>query len=185
MTTPAYTLGARRRLDVTDDLTVRRYRPSDRDRVLALHEAAMRDVGAYVKDAPESDLADIPGTYLDSGGEFLVGTHEERLVAMGAFRPADWYITEFLACDEATAELKRLRVAPDEQRRGFGQTILDALVGRARDRGYDEFVLDTTPGQTGARRFFEANSFDQVGRDTIEAPEETVELLFYRKPLEG
>lgn len=167
-----------------EDLTVRRYRPGDHRRVLALHEAAMRDVGAYIEGAPEPDLEDVEDSYLDAGGEFLVGTLDGRIVAMGAVRPPTWYITDLVDCGDGTAELKRMRVDPDHQRRGFGRAILDALSERARELGYVEFVLDTTPGQTGAQRFFETNGFRQIGRGEIEGPDGPIELVLYRKPLD-
>ncbi|MFT4883059.1 MAG: hypothetical protein ACI8U4_000557 [Natronomonas sp.] len=96
-------------------LSLRRYRPADRERVLELHEAAMRDVGAYVEGVSDPDLEDIITSYLDSGGEFLVGEVDDEIVAMGAFRPAEGYITEFLDGLSNPAELKRMRVAPDHQ----------------------------------------------------------------------
>lgn len=166
------------------ELTVRRYRPADRDRVFELHETAMRDVGAYVEGAPEPDLEDVEDAYLERGGEFLVGTVDEEIVAMGAVRPPTWYITELVDCRAGTGELKRMRVDPAHQRRGYGQAILDALLERARDLGYTELVLDTTPGQTGARDFFEANGFRQIGREQIEGPDEPIDLLVYRRQIE-
>lgn len=167
------------------ELDIRRYRPGDRARVLALHETAMRDVGAYIEGAPEPDLEDVEDTYLAAGGEFLVGTLDGRIVAMGAVRPPKWYITELVDCGDGTAELKRLRVDPVHQRRGFGRALLDALTERARELGFEELVLDTTPGQTGAQRFFEANGFRRIGRDEIEGPDGPIELLLYRKRLDG
>ena len=104
---------------MTDSLTLRRYRPADRDRVLDLHERAMRDVGAYVEGVPEPDLDDIEAAYLESGGEFLVGTVDGEVVAMGALRPASGYVTEFLEDLENAAEIRRMRVAPARQGRGI------------------------------------------------------------------
>lgn len=143
----------------------------------------MRDIGAYIEGAPEPDLEDVEASYLEAGGEFLVGTLDGRIVAMGALRPPEWYITDLVDCGDVTAELKRLRVDPVHQRRGFGGAILDALTGRARELGYAEFVLDTTPGQTGAQRFFEANGFRRIGRGEIEGPDGPIELLLYRQRL--
>lgn len=34
--------------------------------------------------------------YLDDDGESLVGEHDRRIIAMGAFRPADGYVPEVL-----------------------------------------------------------------------------------------
>lgn len=169
---------------MSEELRVRRYRPEDADRVRELHEAAMREVGAYVEGVPEADLADVEASYLDAGGEFLVGETEGRIVAMGAFRPVEGYLTELVRdLDDRAAEVTRMRVDPAHQRRGYGTRIYDALERRARDGGVTEFVLDTTPPQLGARRLYEAQGFEAVRRTEVEAFDEPFELLVYRKPL--
>ncbi|QLD86683.1 GNAT family N-acetyltransferase [Natronomonas halophila] len=168
---------------MSGSLALRRYRPSDHERVLELHEAAMRDVGAYVDGVPEPDLDDIEGAYFDSGGEFLVGTVDGDIVAMGAFRPAEGYISEFLDGLSNPAELKRMRVDPTHQRRGYGRRVYEELEQRARNRGFDEFVLDTMPVQTAARAFYESAGFEQVRRERLEHDGDTFTLLFYRRPL--
>lgn len=119
---------------MTDSLPIRQYRPTDTDRVHEFHEAALRAAGGFVEGASEPDLDAIEETYL-TDGDFLVGELDDRIVAMGAFRPAQGYITEFLDCSETTAELKRMRVDPDHQRQGYGQTVYDELECRARGRG--------------------------------------------------
>ena len=68
-----------------DELSVRRYRPADDARVRELRQTAVRDVGAYVADALDDDLETIRETFLERGGEFLVGEADERIVAMEAF----------------------------------------------------------------------------------------------------
>jgi len=155
------------------------YRPEYSDAVLALHEAAMRAEGAYVEGVPDPDLQDVSDSYGD--GEFLLGLRDGDLVAMGAFRPATGYITEMIDVEDRTAELKRMRVDPAHQREGYGQAIYDDLEQRARDRGFDEIVLDTMPVLDGAVAFYRRNGFEQVGRETVEAGGESFELLLYRK----
>lgn len=163
-------------------LSLRRYRPADRERVLELHEAAMRDVGAYVEGVSEPDLEDILSSYLDAGGEFLVGTIDDEIVAMGAFRPAEGYITEFLDGLSNPAEIKRMRVDPDHQRQGYGRQVYAELERRARKGGFDELVLDTMPVQTAAQAFYESAGFEQVHRERLEHDGDTFTLLFYRRP---
>lgn len=144
----------------------------------------MRDAGAYVDDVPEPDLDDVEASYLDEGGEFLVGEVDGRIVAMGAFRPATGYLAEFLEDPPAaTAELKRMRVDPDHQRRGYGRRVYEGLERRARDRGFTDLALDVTPDQTGARRLYEAMGFEAVRRESVRPNDERFELLFYRKRL--
>lgn len=169
---------------MTGGLTVRRFRPDDEVAVKRLHEAAMRDAGAFVEGADEPDLDAVAETYLEEG-EFLVGTLEGTVVAMGAFRPLDGGIEPlFDYLPAATAELKRMRVAPDHQRRGIGQRLYDDLETSARDRGFRAFVLDTTPAQTAAQRFYEANGFEHERDADVTFAGEALTLRLYRKLLE-
>ncbi len=165
------------------ELDVRRYESGDAERVRELHEVAMRDVGALVDGVDEPDLGDVEGTYLDAGGEFLVGETDGRIVAMAAVRPAEGYVTEFLDTGPATGEVKRIRVEPELQRSGYGQRVYNGLERRARELGFEDLVLDTTPVQEAAQAFFEANGFERVQERRIEAMDEPFTLLLYRKDL--
>jgi ribosomal protein S18 acetylase RimI-like enzyme len=171
---------------MTDDaLAVRRYRPDDEQVVTRLHATAMRDAGVFVEAADDSDLDDVEGAYLD-GGEFLVGTLNGEVVAMGAFRPLDGGIESlFDDLPGTTAELKRMRVAPAHQRRGVGKRIYDELEARAREAGFRTLVLDTTPTQTAAQRFYEATGFVHEREVDVTFAGETLTLWLYRKRLEG
>lgn len=157
------------------ELTVRDYRPTDRDAVWDLHERALRDAGAFDPDLTtlDDDFRRIPEVYVDPGGAFLVGEFAGDIVAMGAFRPlaapksaagrALSYASVVDDTDTAAA-LKRMRVDPECYRRGFGSEILAALERRASDRGIETLVLDTTPGQTAARAFYESHGYRRVDR---------------------
>lgn len=166
------------------EFVVRRYRPDDRLAVCRLHKAAMRDAGSWVEGADDSDLDDVKGVYLDDG-EFLVGETGSDIVAMGAFRPADGGIEElFDGLREPTAELKRMRVAPDYQRRGVGRRLYAELERRARDAGYRELILDTTPVQTAAQKFYESSGFERERSAAVVWNDTEITLVCYRKPLE-
>jgi GNAT superfamily N-acetyltransferase len=95
--------------------------------VWQLHDAALEDAGVHGGRGPwEDDLQAIPATYLDSGGEFLLGFCEGELVAMGGL----------LRHSPREAEIKRMRVHPDFQRRGFGRLLLERLEERAQALGF-------------------------------------------------
>ncbi|NUB92636.1 GNAT family N-acetyltransferase [Haloterrigena sp. SYSU A121-1] len=167
-------------------LRVRRFEPADADLIRELHETAMRDVGAYVADVPDEDLETVTETYFESGGEFLVGEREGRIVAMGAFRPVDG--TDFVAqvlpdLPESTVELTRMRVDPGYQRRGYGRRVATELERRARERGATQIVLDTRPTQTAARGLYETLGYEEAARERIEGFGEPFELVFYRKSI--
>jgi GNAT superfamily N-acetyltransferase len=138
------------------ELEIRQYQPYDQDAVWALHRLALEPIGIYITHGPwDEDLYQIDAAYLKSGGEFLVGTLDGRIVAMGAIRKT--------SADQA--EVKRMRVHPDFQRRGFGQAILDALEAKARDLGYKMIHLDTSTIQTAAQRFYAKNGYVETGRE--------------------
>ncbi len=136
-----------------------------------MHESALRDAGAYIEDEGwDADLRDIESTYLE-GGEFLVGIYNGRLVAMGALRRTG----------PGRAEIKRMRVEPDFQGRGFGRAMLSALETRAAEEGYAALHLDTTVQQEAARRLYTMNGYREVGRDEM-GP---FECIFYTKTVTG
>ena len=137
---------------------IRRYRPSDKRAVRRLHDDALNEVGAHVGAGPwDDDLDDIEGVYLDSGGEFLVGILEGEVVAMGAIRRVS----------PDAAEVKRMRVRPGLQGRGYGQTLLDALHRRAANLDYTTLHLDTTVQQRAARHLYTKNGYREAGRGKV------------------
>lgn len=139
----------------TDQLQIRRLEARDRSAVWALHNRALEQVGAHAGNGPwDDDLHNIEDEYLD-GGDFFVGELDGRLVAMGALRRSD----------DRLAEVKRMRVAPEMQRRGYGRAMLLRLEQRARELGYSTLHLDTTTRQTAAQAMYRRHGFVEVGRD--------------------
>ncbi len=137
-------------------LEIRRYESSDYDVVWNLHVSGLQNVGAYLGNGPwDNDLHAIEHVYFYNQGEFLVGTYEGRIVAMGAFRKTS----------EKLAEIKRMRVDPDFQGRGFGQIILDELETRALALGYTKLHLDTSVLQIAAQKLYMKNGFRETGRE--------------------
>ena len=166
------------------ELSIRRYQPDDRERVETIMEAALRDTGAYFEDTPEDTTLTLQEKYLESGGEFVVGEINGQIVATGAFRPVGGLVTEFLdSIPDGAIEIKQMHVAPDYQRQGYGQQILDELQERAREDGHTTLLLETTSLQSAAQHFYEANGFEEVVREPVEAEGRAFDVLFYRKTL--
>ena len=137
---------------------IRRYEPGDKRAVRRLHDDALNEVGAHLGTGPwDEDLDDIEGVYLGSGGEFLVGILKGDVVAMGAIKRDS----------PDVAEVRRMRVRPGLQGRGYGQAMLDALHCRAAGLGYSTLHLDTTVQQRVARRLYLKNGYREVGRGSI------------------
>ena len=150
--------------------TIRRYTPADQATVEYLHVFAIQHAGAYLGRGPwDDDMYAIEEIYLNNGGEFLIGEYDGLLVAMGALRRTS----------PTRAEIKRMRVHPDYQRRGFGQRILLELEDRARALGYTTLHLDTSTVQTAAQRLYEEHDFREVGREL----HQRFECILYEKEL--
>ncbi len=149
---------------------IRPYRDGDFEAVWDLHNRALNDVGAHGGNGPwDDDLHHIIDVYDNQKGAFLVGEIDGRIVAMGALKRTD----------ANRAEIKRMRVAPECQRRGFGSAILEALEEKARLIGYQTVHLDTTTVQVAAQGLYEKHGFQQVGTDRVAG----FDLLLYEKKL--
>jgi ribosomal protein S18 acetylase RimI-like enzyme len=154
------------------EIGIRRYRAGDREPVRRLHDVAMHGAGIHLGEGPwYEDLDEIENSYLHNGGEFLVGTLGEEVVAMGAVKKTT----------DDRAEIKYMRVAPKFQRRGFGQVMLTALERRAVELGYTTLHLDTAVRQKAARRLYEGNGYREARRGKKGA----LDCVFYEKRVRG
>ncbi len=137
------------------DLLIRRYRDSDRAAVWDLHNRALHAADAHGGHGPwDADLHDVSGVYVETGGEFLVGEADGRLVAMGALDRTDEY----------AAEIRRMRVDPAAWRRGYGRAMLEALQAQARDLGVRTLYLQTTARQEPAQALYRGAGYDETRR---------------------
>lgn len=128
---------------------IRRFERDDLPAVKNLHIKAL---GSFYLNGPwEKDLDDIENVYVQNG-EFLVGVMDNEIIAMGGLqkKSAD------------TAEIRRMRVNPEFQRKGIGQMLLHELEKRARALGFKEIVLDTGEKQLAARNFYEKNGYKKI-----------------------
>ena len=106
---------------------IRRYKGIDKNKVFRLHTFALKKATAFCKHGHwDEDFKNIENIYLKNNGEFLVGILNNKLVAMGALKKISKDI----------AEIKRMRVYPNFQRRGFGQLILDRLEEKSKKLNY-------------------------------------------------
>lgn len=144
---------------------IRRFREADTPAVWALN--ALPNVGATAdptvpvplppSTVPPSDfpdLIDIVGSYLLTGGDFLVAEHHGHLVGMGGIYPTG----------PGEAEIVRVRVHPATRRRGIGRSVVTALEDRGRQLGVSALKLTTATNQPEAIGFFRTLGYEQVGR---------------------
>ena len=172
-----------------DELSIRRYEPADVEAVWEIHERALRASPiTFAENVPgDEDLRAIPEEYLDAGGEFLVGTVDGEVVAIGGYQPTDEGATGEEAGDNETttdgdaAEIRRMRVHPDHQRRGYGEAMLTRLESLADEREFDHIVLETNAHLRAARALYETHSYEQYEAESHPVTGE--DIVRYRKEL--
>ncbi len=151
-------------------MEIRPFKPSDAEAVWELHNLALQETGAHLGNGPwDDDLKNIPEVYKQNQGCFLVGVLDNRIVAMGALKRTDMN----------RGEIKRMRVHPDFQRRGFGAQILIALETEAKHLGYKILHLDTTTLQTAAQKLYEKYGYRKIGKTKFKG----LDILLYEKRL--
>jgi ribosomal protein S18 acetylase RimI-like enzyme len=150
-------------------LVLRRYEPSDLQAVWGLHQRASHVAGVPTPEPYFSDLHDVESTFLNSGGEFVVGEYKGHIVAMGGLKRTAW----------DRAEIVRMRVHPNFQRQGFGSAILRHLEKRAAELGYSTLHLDTLVVQEAAQQFYLRHGYRCVGS----GQKEEFEVVFFEKQL--
>jgi len=151
------------------EFVVRRYCPDDHEAIVSLHFTGRANHPGHLISPEEDDLLAIEEVYLTEG-EFLVGLEDGRLVAMGAIRPGE---------QAGTAEVKRVRVAEDSRRKGFGRQMMAGLEARARELGYWRLHLDTGVDMAPAQGFYKSLGYTELGRGMI-GP---YHVVFYEKRL--
>ncbi|GAA3118243.1 GNAT family N-acetyltransferase [Planomonospora alba] len=138
-------------------LRIRRYRWSDLEAVCALHQICLAQVGLAPGDGVwyDDDFPRINEIYLADRGEFLVGEVSGRVVSMAGLRRVD----------DETAEMCRLRVHPEFQRRGYGARMVSALEARAVELGYTRLRGDTTLNQPAAIELYRKYGWREIRRE--------------------
>ncbi|MFD0679289.1 MULTISPECIES: GNAT family N-acetyltransferase [unclassified Paenibacillus] len=151
-------------------IRIRQYQPSDHEFVMKLHVEGLNQFNASIGNPGlDIDMERIEEIYLNNNGEFIVGLINDQIVSMGAYRKYD----------SETAEIKRIRIDQNYQKRGIGQLILTALESSAKDKGYQKLILDTTVKQLPAQKLFERNGYIEINRRLYKE----MEIIYYEKIL--
>lgn len=156
----------------SENFHIRRFQPADAEEIWTIHEEALRGSGLeFIEVAADEDFTKIPEQYLESGGEFLVGSVNDRLIAMGGVQPVN----------ESIVELRRMRVHPEFQRQGYGARLLSELEARSQQLGFTEIVLYTNSKLAAAREMYTKYGYEETHRETH--PESGETFIHYRKDM--
>lgn len=116
----------------------------------------------------------ITETFAGSGGEFLVGHMDERMVVMGGYK------LHF----HNEAEVKRMRVSPELQGQGIGPWLLTRLENDMRASGVETSTVSTLSIQKSALKLYTRAGYTEIGREVLTAgPEAGFVVVSFAKSL--
>lgn len=135
--------------------TLRTYKPEDDPYIYNLHVKALLSIGITPRpQSANADLNSIKAEYLDKNGDFIIAEIESKIAAYGAFLPVD----------EKTIEIRRMRVAPEWQRKGLGTAMLHFLLAKAKKYGFERAILNTDTRMEAAIKLYKNAGFVEVGK---------------------
>lgn len=127
------------------------------------------------------ELASLPGNYAVQNGGALDLAYTEAPKSDATPAP-EQVVSCVCLCALApcqSCELKHLYPAPEARGLGVGKLLLDVVVARARDLGYEEMLLGTLSSMGAARRLYAGYGFGEVGAYYESVPG----AVFYRLDL--
>ena len=98
------------------------------------------------------ELATLPGEYESPQGCILLAEESGHFVGCVALRPLDGKI----------CEMKRLYVSPKYRGHGVGRMLACAVIGKAREIGYEKMRLDTIISMKEARALYYSLQFKNI-----------------------
>ena len=99
-----------------------------------------------------------PADFEPPAGAFFVGYLDEEPVATGAWR----VVGEDRLGTSSTAEIKRMYVVPELQRRGLARVMLAHLESTATEAGLEALILSTGSMQPEAIALYEASGYQPI-----------------------
>ncbi|HLL89397.1 MAG TPA: GNAT family N-acetyltransferase [Tepidisphaeraceae bacterium] len=132
-------------------VTIRAYRGSDAAAVRALYTDGVIPGRVEAGNDTAADMDDVATAYAgaDGNGFWVAENAAGQVVGMIGVQN----------CDADEAEVRRLRVRLDHQRRGIGSKLLETALAFCTERGYLKVKLDTHVGRVPAIKLFEKFRF--------------------------
>lgn len=128
-------------------ISIKPFESEDQEAVQSLILAGLAEHWGEIDPTLNPDLNDIGAYYGDA--TFLVAWFDGRIIGSGALVPKS----------DQVAEIVRMSVSPEFQRRGIGRQILERLCQEAKELGFQRIVLETTSTWSEVITFYKRFGF--------------------------
>jgi GNAT superfamily N-acetyltransferase len=106
----------------------------------------------------DADLENVASSYFARGGCFLVAVSSTgAIVGCGGLYPLD----------SRDAEIRKMYLVPGVRGRGLGRTLLKALIGAARERGFERVIVETASVLKEAISLYRGSGFVPFARENL------------------
>jgi len=151
------------------DVSVRRYRRSDRQRVLHITEESF---GGFCLEAEmEAHFGLIAETTWQErkrrGIDYDLRCNPEHTLVAEKDGEVVGYLCSRVYRDQKMGHIANLAVAQAHQSRGIGKMLLSAALEHLRDCGMRYARIETLEGNYKGRKFYPAFGFKEVGRQVF------------------
>lgn len=168
------------------EIRIRSFAPDDHETVRELFAAGLlgycppgenQSLRGFIEYSLKTDMADIQGTYFDSGGHFWVATTisergEELIVGSVGLEGKP----------DKRGELRRLTVREGYRRNGLARRLIEHVEGWAKEREFQSIVLNSDTDMKNAHKLYYSLGYTEYHRELlVEDPRK--ELLFLEKSL--
>jgi GNAT superfamily N-acetyltransferase len=139
-----------------DTIHLRPFQPADQAAVRALILAGLAARFGFLDESLNPDVDDIQRCYIEAGATVLVAEQGGVLIGCGALIPEEG--------SASVGRLVRVSVAAEQQGRGLGRRISQALIEAARARGFTRLLVETNHDWTSALRLYQSLGFVETHR---------------------
>lgn len=140
-----------------DELLIKPFESSEQAAVRRLILEGLGGHFGYIDETLNPDLTDIMASYIVPGSVFLVAYLGSALVGTGALIPEK----------EDIGRVVRVSTDHMHRRKGIAKTIMQHLLGIARQRGYRRVVISTNNGWEDAIGLYKYLGFIEEARSQL------------------
>jgi ribosomal protein S18 acetylase RimI-like enzyme len=137
------------------ELRIRPFTPPDQTATRQLILQGLGSHFGFIDETMNPDLDDIWQHYIVPGNIFVVAEMDSQIVGSGAL------IEE----KEGVGRLVRMSVNPHHQRRGIGRTLVQHLIQKANEQGYQHLLVETNHDWYDAIGLYQSCGFCEYNRD--------------------